>query len=353
MLHRQSGKALFPLIAIILFGLCIYLYLPSSESKQAQRRVSETPVQAYKVIAKSNTNSIEALATGRATQAISITSAQSDYIKAIHFDDGDIVSQGQVLAELQSDEEVYRVKELEIRLQDEQRKLNRLEKLATTQATARSALDEQKASFEATKTQLAAAKIKLKEMTIKAPFSGKLGLKQISLGAFVDKSTVITTLDDISTIKFDFNVPEKYVAQLNLGLQVSVTTPAYPNRVFTGSVTHLGTRIDAATRSLPITASLDNTTGEIRAGMLLYSNLQLSSENILMVPEKSLIPQQDKHYVYVIENGTVRKQQVVIGQRQGGWVAIQSGLNEQDTIITEGVIKVRPGSKVVVKEFMQ
>ena len=258
-----------------------------------------------------------------------------------------------MLVELQDDEEKNRVKELEILLQEEQRKLNRLEQLAKTQATARSALDEQKATYDATKTQLASAKIKLSEMKIYAPFAGTLGQRQISKGAFVNNNSEITTLDDTSIIKADFSVPEKYLAQISLGMAVNATSPAYPAQEFAGKVTHIASRIDTNTRSVQITASFDNSENLLRTGMLLYSELELSAEKTLMVPEKSLIPQQDKHFVYVINDGKIEKRQVVIGLRRGGWVAISEGLKEGEQIVTEGIIKLRPNSPVTIKEMLK
>ena len=353
MYAKQSGKALFSLICIILFGLCIYLYLPESQGQQNKRQAKATQVQAHTVTTSRQANIIESLGTARANQAIKLVSAQSDYIKHIHFDDGDKVQKGQLLIELQDAEEKTRVEELEIRLKEENRKLNRLKQLAKTQATARSALDEQEASFEATKTQLASAKIKLLEMKLYAPFSGTLGLREVSKGTFVNTSTEITTLDDTSIIKTDFNVPEKYLAQLSIGMTVTATSPAYPTNTFSGKVSHIASRIDSATRSVKITANFDNKENALRSGMLLYTQLELSAENTLMVPEKSLIPQQDKHFVYVVNKGKIEKRQVVIGIRRGGWVAISSGLVEGEVVVTEGIIKVRPGSLVSVKEMLK
>lgn len=350
---KQSGKALFPLICFVLFGLCIYLYLPESQGQQNTRNANATPVQAHQVAISRQANIIESLGTARANQAVTLVSAQSDYIKNIFFDDGDTVKKGQLLVELQDAEEKTRVEELEILLKEEKRKLKRLQQLAKTQATARSALDEQEASYEATKTQLASAKIKLAEMKLYAPFSGKLGLREVSTGTFVNTSTEITTLDDTSVIKTDFNVPEKYLAQIAIGMTVTATSPAYPTKTFSGKVSHIASRIDAATRSIKITANFDNKDNMLRTGMLLYTQLELSAQNTLMVPEKSLIPQQDKHFVYVINDNVIEKRQVTIGLRRGGWVAIGSGLSEGEQIVTEGIIKVRPNSQVTIKEMLK
>ncbi|MGO2128770.1 MAG: efflux RND transporter periplasmic adaptor subunit [Pseudoalteromonas prydzensis] len=346
---KQSGKALFPFIITVLIGLCVYLYLPSSQGEQSDFTESATQVTAHTVASEENAVLIEAIGSARANQAIYIKSAQNDYVTDIYFKDGDLVSKGQKLVQLQSQQEELTVKELAINLREEKRQLERLTELSRSQATAKSLLEEQLSRVDATEAQLENAKTKLSEMTITAPFSGILGKRQISIGAYVNNSTIITSLDDISIIKVDFKVPEKYLAQLNVGMKVMTQNDAYPEKTFTGKVTHVSTRIDAVTRSVEVTASFANKSGLLRPGMLLNTALQLSSSQAMMVPEKAVIPQQDKHFVFQIEDGIATKVEVNVAGRHNGWVAIDEGISNGQLIVTEGIIKIRSGSKVSVK----
>lgn len=349
MYSKQSGKALFPFIITLLLGLCVYLYLPSSQGEQSDFTASATQVTAHTVASEENAVLIEAIGSARANQAIYIQSAQNDYVTDIYFKDGDLVSKGQKLVQLQSQQEELTVKELAINLREEKRQLERLTELSRSQATAKSLLEEQLSRVDATEAQLENAKTKLSEMTITAPFSGILGKRQISIGAYVNSSTIITSLDDISIIKVDFKVPEKYLAQLNVGMKVMTQNDAYPEKTFTGKVTHVSARIDAITRSVEVTASFANKSGLLRPGMLPNTALQLSSNQAMMVPEKAVIPQQDKHYVFQIEDGIATKVEVNITGRHNGWVAIDEGISNGQLIVTEGIIKIRSGSKVFVK----
>ncbi|MFY8327783.1 efflux RND transporter periplasmic adaptor subunit [Pseudoalteromonas sp. ZZD1] len=349
MYSKQSGKALFPFIITLLLGLCVYLYLPSSQGEQLGYTPAATQVTAHTVASEENAVLIEAIGSARANQAIYIKSAQNDYVTDIFFNDGDLVSKGQKLVQLQSQQEELTVKELAINLREEKRQLERLTELSRSQATAKSLLEEQLSRVDATQTQLENAKTKLAEMTIKAPFSGILGKRQISIGAYVSNTTIITSLDDISIIKVDFKVPEKYLAQLSLGMKVMTQNDAYPEKTFTGKVTHVSARIDAVTRSVEVTASFSNKSGLLRPGMLLNTALQLSSDQAMMVPEKAVIPQQDKHYVFQIEDGVATKVEVHVAGRHNGWVAIDQGISNGQQIVTEGIIKIRSGSKVTVK----
>ncbi|MFT6786721.1 MAG: membrane fusion protein (multidrug efflux system) [Pseudoalteromonas rhizosphaerae] len=349
MYAKQSGKALFPFIITLLLGLCVYLYLPSSQGEQSDFTVNATQVTAHTVANEENAVLIEAIGSARANQAIYIQSAQNDYVTDIYFKDGDLVSKGQKLVQLQSQQEELTVKELAINLREEKRQLERLTELSRSQATAKSLLEEQLSRVDATEAQLENAKTKLSEMTIIAPFSGILGKRQISVGAYVNNSTIITSLDDISIIKVDFKVPEKYLAQLNVGMKVMTQNDAYPEKTFTGKVTHVSARIDSITRSVEVTASFANKSGLLRPGMLLKTALQLSSNQAMMVPEKAVIPQQDKHYVFQIEDGIATKVEVHVAGRHNGWVAIDEGISNGQQIVTEGIIKIRSGSKVTVK----
>ncbi|MBQ4833966.1 efflux RND transporter periplasmic adaptor subunit [Pseudoalteromonas sp. MMG010] len=349
MYSKQTGKALFPFIITLLIIFSVYLYLPSTHGKQNSRSETSTTVKAHTVTSQENAVLIEAIGSARANQAIFIKSAQNDYVKAIYFKDGDFVKKGQELVQLQNLQEQLDVKELSINLQEEKRQLNRLTKLASSQSTSKSLLDEQRSKVDATEAQLQNAKSKLSEMTIIAPFTGLLGKREISAGAYVNNSTIITTLDDVSIIKVDFKVPEKYLAQLSLGMKVFTQNDAYPDKTFTGKVTHISSRIDSVTRSVEVTASFINESGFLRPGMLLNTALELSSNQALMVPEKAVIPLQDKHYVFQIQDGIAQRVEVHVTSRNNGWVAIDKGLSNGEQVITEGVIKIRSGSKVSVE----
>ncbi|RRS08945.1 efflux RND transporter periplasmic adaptor subunit [Pseudoalteromonas sp. J010] len=349
-MRHQSGKALFPFIIIVLVAISGYLYLPASQGKANGRAVSATPVQAHTVAKEERVITVNSIGSARANQAINVTSAQSDYIAQLYFDDGGVVKQGDKLVQLRDAEEKLDIKALKVTLKEEIRQLNRLKDLAKTQSAARSQLEAQSAKVDSLTAQLEATKTKLAEMTVYAPFDGLLGTRNVSIGSFVNNSTVITTLDDISIIKVDFQVPEKYLAQLQLGMQVSANSEAYPAQTFTGKVSHIDPRINEQTRSVRVTASFTNTEYRLRPGMLLHIALELARFEALVVPEKSIIPRQDKHYVFIVDKeGKAQQREVHLQTRFSGWVAIDKGLAEGQQVITEGTLKIRSGSKVEIK----
>lgn len=350
MYNKQSGKVLFPVLILILIAISGYFYLPVSHSKTGPSSRPATQVAAHTVSTDIKSISIDAVGTARANQAINIISAQSDYIESLAFKDGEFVQAGQVLATLRDKQERLTVKELKINLKEQQRQLKRLQELARSQSAAQSQLEEQASEVDALQAKLANAESKLQEMIIKAPFAGVLGKRLVDVGSFVNSNTPFTTLDDISVIKVDFQVPEKYLAQLTQGMLVSAISDAYPNAPFTGEVTHIEPRINQATRSVSVTASFENEANLLRPGMLMQVALELGRIEALMVPEKSIIPRQDNHFVYIIDdNNKVQQVKVELLERFHGWVAIKSGLEVGQQVITEGTIKIRPGSSVTTQ----
>ncbi|KZX01832.1 hemolysin D [Pseudoalteromonas luteoviolacea] len=345
---NQSGKALFPTFILMLIALCGYLYFPASQGEDTKHVSRTVQVAVYKATTQNRSITANAIGSARANQAIDITSSHSDYISEILFIDGQSVSRGQKLVQLQNQQELLAVKELTINVKEQQRQLLRLTELSKTQSTARSQLDAQRSKVDALSTQLQATKLKLSEMAVYAPFNGVLGKRFISVGSYVDDNTPLTTLDNISTIKVDFQLPEKYLAKIQLGMQTSVTNEAYQGIKFIGQISHIDPRIDETTRSIQVTADFENSEQQLRPGMLLNMAVQLQQLNALMLPEKSIIPRQDKHFVYVVEDNKVHQQQVTLLNRFKGWVAIE-GIQVGQLIVTEGTTKVRNGSQVTVK----
>ncbi|MBD1582065.1 efflux RND transporter periplasmic adaptor subunit [Pseudoalteromonas sp. S16_S37] len=350
MFTQQSGKALFPFIILLLIAITSYLYLPSNQGQMNRGANAATTVSAQIATIQDKILSISAVGSARANQAVHISSAQSDYITDIYFNDGDTVKQGEPLVQLQNQQERLAVKELKINLKEQQRQLKRLEDLAKSQSAARSQLETQRSIVDALQANLQLEQTRLDELLISAPFSGVLGKRLVSVGSFVSSNTPITTLDDISIIKVDFQVPEKHLGILKLGMEVTGKSDAYSQQSFVGKVTHIDPRIDSNTRTIQVTASFNNANAMLRPGMLMHIELQLKSLHAIMLPEKSVIPRQNKHYVFIIDEENKAKQaQIDVLARFNGWVAISSGVEQGQQVITEGVIKIRSGSTVMVK----
>ncbi|BFT29166.1 efflux RND transporter periplasmic adaptor subunit [Alteromonas sp. D210916BOD_24] len=345
----SSKFSLSPLLigVVILVGVVIYLNLPQSHDK-AENGPRATPVKTAVVTTQSLPITIESLGTATANESVNITAQVTETVKAIQFEDGDRVSKGDVLVQLNNVQEQARIKELKANIQEAKRQFMRISDLRQSNATSEQLLDEQQARVKALEAQLEIALAQLEDLQITAPFSGYLGNRAISIGSLVQPGTTITTLDDISVVKVDFNIAENHLASVAKGQKITASSVAYPGEAFSGVISNIDTRLDPVSRSIRVRAIIDNKQARLRPGMLLTVVVEKRVLNTLVLPEKSLVPVQDKQFVYVIRDNIAHQTEVRIGERRPGLVQIVSGLAIGDEVITEGTLRVQDQSPVNV-----
>ena len=336
------------LIALLLVsGLLVYLYLPN-DTKQQERKPNATPVTAYTMIEVKFPVTVEALGTANANESVMLTAQKSDIVQTINFDDGDLVKKGQLLLKLSDREERARLNELDINFQEAKRQLKRIDNLAQQSVASAQLLDEQEANVKAFKAQLEVAKAQLDELELRAPFSGLLGVRRVSVGALVMPGDLIATLDDLHIIKMDFSIAESHLSSVHKGQQVSATSVAYPGQKFEGKISSIASRVDPVTRAIQIRAIIDNKDLKLRPGMLLQIKLQKEILETLVLPEGALVPIEDKQFVFVIQDNKVVRREVKVGLRKPGIAQITSGLEVGDKVVIERALRLRDGSVVNV-----
>lgn len=334
-------------IVMLLLVMVAYIYWPAEQAAQQQRGGGGALVELYDVKQQEFNDIITALGNAQANESVILMAQSTDRVRSVYFDDGDVVTTGTKLVALEHAEEQAAVQELTVTLAEQKRQLQRLLELEKQSASAESAIDAQKALVETTAARLAGAKIQLKEKFINAPFSGVLGMRQISPGQLVTNSTEITTLDDLSQIKVEFTLPEKYLNQVALKQPVSATNVAY-NTPFTGVINSISPRIDPVTRAFKVRALFANEEQHLKPGMLLQLKVQTSTETALVVPESSIIPINSEHYVFVANGDKVTRTLVEIGRRKPGVVEVLSGIESGQQVVHKGVLKLRDGSPITV-----
>jgi membrane fusion protein (multidrug efflux system) len=290
---------------------------------------------------------IEALGTANARESLSITAKVSETVSQVRFDSGQTVRAGQVLVTLSDGAEVAGIKEAEADYREAQTLLERQQALAQKQLVAASTLDAQRATRDAAKARLDQVRTQVGDRVISAPFAGVLGLRMVSPGSLVTPGTVITTLDDVSRIKLDFSVPESQLSALSVGQPVTAGSDAYPGESFQGEITSVGSRVDAATRALAARAEFDNASGKLRQGMLLRVNLQQAERQTLQVPELALQQVGQQSFLFRVVGDKVEQVPVKIGARRPGWVEIIDGVKAGDRVVVEGIVKLKPGAKII------
>jgi membrane fusion protein (multidrug efflux system) len=293
---------------------------------------------------------LEALGTARANESVDISSKTSNIVTAVRFRDGERVRQGQVLVQLDDATARADVAAAQATLTESETQYERARELLSTQAVSKSQFDQLEATLKANRARLQAAQARLEDTVIRAPFSGRVGLRRVSVGTLISPGDVITTLDDTSVIKLDFSVPENFVATLREGLAVRASAPAYPGRSFAGKVASIDSRVDINTRSVTVRALLTNEDGALKSGMFLNVALAKDDREAIVIPEEALTPEAEKQFVFVVADGRAQRREVRIGGRRPGSVEIISGLEAGDSVVVEGTQKIRDGSPVSATE---
>ncbi|MEZ5515649.1 MAG: efflux RND transporter periplasmic adaptor subunit [Steroidobacteraceae bacterium] len=290
---------------------------------------------------------IEAVGTALANESVAITAKVSNRITATRFQEGQRVRRGSVLVELDSAQTAAELAEAEANLAESRNQFARGRDLGLTAALSRAQLEQLATAVKTAEARVAAARARLADTTIRAPFDGETGFRRVSVGGLVGPGDVITTLDDTSVIKLEFTVPQSFLADLAVGLAVEARVDGLPDRVFTGKVTTISPRVDPVTRSLAVRAELPNPDGVLKPGMFMSVSLRGSPTPMLVLPEQALVPEDGKNYVYVVANGRARRREVTTGLRRPGTVAVVQGLTEGERVIVDGTFKARDGAAVI------
>ncbi|MFV1979106.1 MAG: efflux RND transporter periplasmic adaptor subunit [Myxococcota bacterium] len=294
---------------------------------------------------------IEALGTARANESVEIRPLVSQRIVAIRFEDGERIEAGRVLVELQNAEARADVAIAKAALSESESQLRRAQQLFKTKAVSESELDQRITRRDADRAVLDAAKSRLADTTVRAPFAGLAGLRNVSLGSYVTPETVITTLDDTETIKLDFSIPETLLSRIEPGVPVIARSAAWPDAVFEGQITSMDSRVDPVSRTLTVRALLDNEDGRLRPGMFLTVSLLRDDIVALVIPETAIVPDRSNQFVLVVGGDSmIERRQVRTGRRRPGFVEVTHGLEPGEVVVVEGTQKALPGEAVRIIE---
>ena len=292
---------------------------------------------------------IEAIGTLQANESVTLTAKTQGIIRAINFQDSQIVKKGEAIASVDSGEQDAQVRVEEANVLQQRRDLERTLQLALEKHVSESRVDELRAAVKKAEANLSSASVRADDRRIIAPFSGIVGTRRISLGALVSPGTAIATLDDISVMKLDFTVPETFLSSLKHGLPVEAAASAYRGEIFKGEVVSIDSRIDPVTRSVAVRALLPNTDLRLRPGMLMVADLVKDSRDAVTVPESAVQPENDKQYVFVVgPEGTATRVEIKLGARLVGMIEVLAGVKEGDLVIVEGLQDLISGSKVKI-----
>lgn len=292
-------------------------------------------------------DSIEAVGTAYARESTTLTSTVTERVDSVRFTDGASVRRGDVIAALSSREENADLASARARAQEANQQLTRLNELQQRGFATNARVDEQVALRDQARASAGAIRAQIGDRIIRAPFAGVVGLRKISPGTVVTAGTPIATVSDISSIKLDFTLPERFLSAISRGQPIEAIAAAYPDSVFRGEIDGIDPQIDAVTRAVTVRAILPNADRRLRPGMLLTVAIVTNPREALAVPELAIVAQRDRQFVFRLDaNNVANRVPIETGMRMKGMVEITSGLKRGDRIVADGVVKVRDDAPV-------
>lgn len=309
---------------------------------------STLTVRAYVVAPQSLDETVTVTGSLLANKEVALAAEGSGRVLQIFFKEGARVSAGQLLVQLNDAELKAQLDQAQTRLElvkaQEYRQRVLLQKEAVSQ-------EEYDVAAAEVKTQQAAMELidaQLRRLQIRAPFNGVIGLRQVDEGAYVQAGTVVATLQNLDVIKLDFSVPERYLGQVGVGKRIYFRTRASQRR-YEGTVYALEPKIDAETRSLTLRAQAVNVGGTLLPGAFAEVELVLSHQDrALLIPTEAVVADKGVQRVYVLERGKATLRDITTGVRTTQQLEVQQGLSAGDTVLTSGILQLKPGQAVKV-----
>lgn len=349
------------LVGAVLGGLFGFKTFVNGKIKEAMAGMANMPQTVSTTRAETSEwqPKIDAVGTLRAVRGAELSFEVSGVVDTISFQSGDEVKAGQVLLTLRKQDEEARLESLEATASLAQITYDRDMKQLKAQAISQATVDNDAANLRNARAQVAVQQAVLDKKTLRAPFDGKLGLRQVDLGQYLAAGTMIATLQSVDPIYVDFLLPQQVVSRINVGETVRARIDAFPDRTFEGKITAINPKIETSSRNVQVRATLANPDQKLIPGMFATVELDTGApQRMVTLPQTAVTYNPYGSLVYLVDDKakgagakpelTARQVFVTTGATRGDQVAILKGVAEGDTVVTSGQIKLRNGIPVVV-----
>ncbi len=296
----------------------------------------------------------------KALQGVELSLEVAGTVKLLHFDSGQQVKVGQLLLELDSEQEAALLGTAQADLGLAKVDFGRGSQLVGDSAISRGEFDRLTAQYRRNQAVVEQLKASLAKKSMKAPFSGTIGIRQVDVGDYLASGTVIATLQDLSSLYVDFNVPEQALPQLSLGQQVLVQVAAFPGQTFPARLSAINPKVEESTRNLLLRATLANPDGKLLPGMFASLLVLLPDPQLqVVVPESAITYTLYGNSVYVVgekkaDDGqahlVAEQRTVQTGERRDGVVVVRKGLQAGEQVVTAGQLKLSPGAAIRISQ---
>jgi len=354
------------IVGIILTGIFGFISFKGRMIKQFMSAQGE-PLQTVSTTTAESLEwspKLEAVGNIQAIQGINVSAEVAGIVDEIYFKQGDTVKAGTPLLQLRAYDDKAKLESLKAAVQLAQVTYHRDQAQYEVNAISKQTLDIDKANLDMANANAAQQQALLNKKLIRAPFTGQLGIRQVDVGQYLEAGAAICTLQSLDTVFADFYLPQQLLGSLKLGQPINLKSDTYPAQTFTGEITAINPKVELNTRNVRLRATLKNPQNKLLPGMYVTVNITTGTANsFITLPRAALTFNTFGSSVYRIEkNGVdekglpklIAKQSIVItGDMRGDQVAILSGINAGDTIVTAGQIKLHNGSPIAVDNSIQ
>ncbi len=309
-----------------------------------------TPVDVTRPETRQIEDAVTAVGTLLPVRSVALVPDAPGRVTAVPVSSGQRVEAGALLIQLDDRAARAALADAEATLSEARQELARVEQLAGSNVAADARLEAARATFGRAEAAAMMAQANLEDRAITAPFAGKLGVIDTEPGTFLDGSTPITRLLDLSTVEVAVSLPERYFERVMPGQTLMVTTPAYPGDTFEGEVTVRAPEIDLGSRSFALRAKIDNADGRLLGGMFANSSLVLGTYEGLAIPDDAIISEGLSSYVFTVRDGTATRTEIEVGTSLGALTEVRDGLDPDDLVVVAGWDQLSDGAPVEVVE---
>lgn len=333
----------------VIAGIKVLQILRMTESG-AEFVASPEIVTTAVVQAQSWESLLTAVGSLEAVQGVMVAAELPGKVVQVVFESGASVKKGDLMVRQNTASERAQLSGAKARVELAKLNLNRLFKLFKQKIISKSELDAAQATLQQANAEVDGIRATIAKKIIRAPFSGRLGIRQVDQGQLLREGDGIVSLQAFGPIFVNFLLPQRQIFQITTGTRVRVTADARPDTVIEGSITAINPEVDAATRNIQIQATVPNADELLRPGMYVTIDVVLAARNnVLTIPATAALYAPYSDSVFVVEpDKTLRQQFVRLGEKRGDYIAVLSGLQENETVVSSGVFKLRNGQAVQV-----
>ncbi|WP_455384360.1 efflux RND transporter periplasmic adaptor subunit [Acidihalobacter prosperus] len=354
---RLARRIIFMLVfvAVIYGGVIGFNRFMGAKILEAMASAPPPTVTVSVAQAKQQTwsNELQAVATLKAKQGTTLTSESSGAITGLHFKSGETVKKGQLLVQINDNVARAQLDADQAKLLNAKQEIERQRKLFARQATSQASLQSAEAAYREAQAAVQADRATLANLQVRAPFTGHLGLRNVSLGQYVSPGTDIVDIQQWNPLRVTFNLPQRDLSKVAIGDAVDLSIDGLASKTFTGQITAFGSAVENSTRTIAIQAEVKNGKNELRPGMFGQATIRLAaSTKVIAVPATAITYNTYGEYVYVIKDngkGKVAEQRnVQTGIARNGMIAITRGVKPGESVVVAGQVNLYPGARVKV-----